>query len=177
VVSAVLQALTLEAAWALLDEVPDPELPMLSVVDLGIVRDVALDGGHCRVTLTPTYSGCPATGAIAAAVRARLLEGGAGQVSIATRIAPAWTSDWISDKGRRALQAHGIAPPGMCRPAEPQPVNTESLFAWRQQDATVACPRCGSTETRLVSRFGSTACKALYQCRSCREPFDHFKPH
>jgi ring-1,2-phenylacetyl-CoA epoxidase subunit PaaD len=183
VVNTVLQPMTVAAAWALLDQVPDPELPMLSVVDLGIVREVALDAGHCHVTLTPTYSGCPATAAIAAAVRARMLEGGAEEVSIATRIAPPWTSDWISEKGRRALLAHGIAPPGQCAASaetgrdQLRPVHTEGLFAWRQQEEPVACPRCGSADTRLVSRFGSTACKALYQCRACREPFDHFKPH
>ena len=175
----ILQQLTPDQAWAQLDQVPDPELPMVSIVDLGIVRDIQVDHGHCTVTLTPTYSGCPATAHIADAVRSRLLAAGARQVRVDTRIAPPWTTNWMSDKGRQALREHGIAPPGQAAPTQAlaQPIHTDGMFAWRAQDPVPTCPRCGSADTRLLSRFGSTACKALHVCRTCREPFDHFKPH
>ena len=179
--------LTAAQAWALLDHVPDPELPMVSIVDLGIVRDIQVEQGGCKVTLTPTYSGCPATAAIAQEVRTRLQEAGAQRVVVDTRIAPPWSSDWMSAKGRQALRDHGIAPPGPAgipqapvqsqAQARAQPIHTEGLFAWRARGDVPACPRCGSADTRLLSRFGSTACKSLHVCQACREPFDHFKPH
>ena len=152
-----------------LGEVSDPEIPAISIVDLGIVRQVAWTGDTCEVVLTPTYSGCPATTVIANAVRDKLHAHGVDKVSVAMRLAPAWSTDWISASGRAALKDFGIAPP-----AE-RAVDVSGLLARR--GPAIACPLCGSVHTRMVSQFGSTACKALYQCRDCREPFDYFKPH
>jgi ring-1,2-phenylacetyl-CoA epoxidase subunit PaaD len=155
-----------DAAWRALAAVPDPELPALSVLDLGIVRDVSeLDDGALEVTLTPTYSGCPATEVIADSVRAALEDAGLGPVSVTLRRAPAWTTDWISDEGRRKLREYGIAPPGRCVDAAPIRVVRR-----------VPCPRCGSAHTERLSAFGATACKALHRCLDCHEPFEHFKP-
>jgi ring-1,2-phenylacetyl-CoA epoxidase subunit PaaD len=158
-----------EAAWAALRRVPDPEVPVVSVVDLGIVRAVGegADGG-VTVALTPTYSGCPATEAIEAAVVAALEGVGLGPVQVRLQRAPAWTTDWISDEGRRKLRAYGIAPPG--------PVADAAVPIRLLRAARVPCPRCGSPETERLSAFGATACKALYRCLACREPFEHFKP-
>jgi ring-1,2-phenylacetyl-CoA epoxidase subunit PaaD len=158
------------AAWRVLETVLDPEVPALSLVDLGIVREVtALEQG-LQVVLTPTYSGCPATEVIEQSVVDALGEAGLGPVTVLTRRAPAWTTDWISDDGRRKLRDYGIAPPG--------PVQADAGVAIRivRKTAAVACPRCGSEHTERLSAFGSTACKALYRCVSCREPFEHFKP-
>nr|WP_296942156.1 1,2-phenylacetyl-CoA epoxidase subunit PaaD [uncultured Massilia sp.] len=168
---------TAAQVWAWLGEVPDPEIPVISVVDLGIVRDVAVDadGGACTVTITPTYSGCPAMQVIAADVAQALRARGVADVRIATRLSPAWTTDWMSEAGKAALKGYGIAPPAQ------QVIDISGLahgvkrHAIRQPD--VACPHCGSARTRLTSQFGSTPCKALYQCQDCREPFDYFKCH
>jgi len=141
--------------WKLLENVPDPEIPVLSIVDLGIVCEVTAE----RVAITPTYTGCPATVAIQADVRAALDKAGFGHVRIDTMLSPPWTTDWISQEGRAKLQAYGIAPPQ----------------APGQRD--VACPQCNSTDTEELSRFGSTPCKAQWRCRSCLEPFDLFKCH
>ena len=141
--------------WAVLEGVPDPEIPVVSIVNLGIVRGVASD----RVELTPTYTGCPATFAIEAMVRSALDEAGFAHVKIETVLSPPWTTDWISEEGKSKLRAYGIAPP--------QPAGQRE----------VACPQCGSVETEEVSRFGSTPCKAQWRCRSCLEPFDLFKCH
>jgi ring-1,2-phenylacetyl-CoA epoxidase subunit PaaD len=154
-------------------EVPDPEIPVLTIADLGILRDVrwATDG-EPEVVITPTYSGCPATEAIRSdvAARADLVHPGA---RVVVELAPAWTTDWISADGRRKLAEYGIAPPSgraaAAKPAGPVPVQLGRRPA-------VACPRCGSTDTELLSRFGSTPCKALRRCRGCAEPFDEFKP-
>lgn len=154
-----------EAAWAVLDQVPDPEVPVLSVRDLGIVREVQPRDGGLEVVLTPTYSGCPATEVIADAVRHALAGAGFAPVTVTHRLAPAWTTDWISDEGRRKLRAYGIAPPGRC---------AEQAIHFRPRD--VECPRCGSRHTERLSAFGATACKALHRCLDCREPFEHFKP-
>jgi len=140
---------------AVLEQVPDPEIPALSIVDLGIVRDVT----PARVLLTPTYTGCPATLAIEAMVRIALDQSGFGDVGIETTLSPPWTTDWISAEGRAKLRAYGIAPP--------VPAGTRA----------VECPQCGSTATEEVSRFGSTPCKAQWRCRDCLEPFDLFKCH
>ena len=150
---------------AVAGDVPDPEIPVLTLDDLGIVRhlDVA-DDGTVEVTLTPTYTGCPATAVIAADVEAALRAAGARDVRVRTVLAPAWTTDWMSAAGRAKLRAHGIAPPGAC--AAPGPVAVE---------LTARCPRCGSTRTREISRFGSTPCQALRACRDCAEPFSAFK--
>jgi ring-1,2-phenylacetyl-CoA epoxidase subunit PaaD len=159
-----------DAAWAVLRAVLDPEVPALSVVDLGIVRDVVDHGDAIEVVLTPTYSGCPATEAIEASVRSALESQGLGPARISQRRAPAWTTDWISAEGRRKLREYGIAPPGMLEPAQAVPIRLV-----RRERAAVACPRCGSTDTEQLSAFGATACKALYRCVACREPFEHFK--
>jgi ring-1,2-phenylacetyl-CoA epoxidase subunit PaaD len=160
------------AAWAALQDVPDPEVPALSVCDLGIVRDVReLDDGRLEVVLTPTYSGCPATEVIERAVLDALEAAGLGPAIAVTRRSPAWTTDWISEDGRRKLREYGIAPPGPAEPATAVPVRLV-----RRDTAPVACPRCGSANTERLSAFGSTACKALYRCLACREPFEHFKP-
>jgi ring-1,2-phenylacetyl-CoA epoxidase subunit PaaD len=161
--------------WAWLASVPDPEIPVISVVDLGIVRDVAFDGDECVVTITPTYSGCPAMQVIAEDVESALHAHGMKRVRIASRLSPAWTTDWMSDAGKAALKGYGIAPPVQ------QVIDISGLkhgvkrHAIQQPD--VACPHCGSMHTRLTSQFGSTPCKALYQCLDCREPFDYFKCH
>lgn len=147
------------AIWARLAEVADPEIPIISVVDLGIVRDVAIDGrGVACVTITPTYSGCPATRTIEREIVAHLAACGVANVRLIVALAPAWTTDWISTDGRAKLLAHGIAPP------------TPDARA-------IACPQCGARETESVSRFGSTPCKELRRCSVCKEPFDHFKCH
>ncbi len=159
----------LDAAWAALADVPDPEVPALSVIDLGIVRDVILEDHGLRVVLTPTYSGCPATEVIADSVRDALVAAGFGPVRIEHRLAPAWTSDWISEAGRDKLRAYGIAPPSGNAPVG-------GLATVRLRPRNVECPRCGSLQTERLSAFGSTACKALHRCLACREPFEHFKP-
>lgn len=169
--------LTSAQVWTWLAEVPDPEIPVVSIVDLGIVRDVAVDGGSgdCVVTITPTYSGCPAMQVIAEDVERALRAHGIARLRIATRLSPAWTTDWMSEAGKAALRGYGIAPPVQ------QVIDISGLahgvkrHAIREPD--VACPHCGSLQTRLTSRFGSTPCKALYQCLDCREPFDYFKCH
>lgn len=164
----------LARAWAALDAVPDPEVPVISVRDLGIVRDLrARPDGGIEAVLTPTYSGCPATEVIADAVRQALEAAGWATVRVTQQLAPAWTTDWISDAGREKLRAYGIAPPepGACGPA---PGPDRKPIAIRPR--ALACPRCGSTDTERLSAFGSTACKALHRCRACREPFEHFKP-
>ncbi|HSN31617.1 MAG TPA: 1,2-phenylacetyl-CoA epoxidase subunit PaaD [Ideonella sp.] len=154
-------------AWAVLDGVPDPEVPALSVRDLGIVRDVLEHGDGLEIVLTPTYSGCPATEAIERSVIEAVEAAGLGPARVSLRRAPAWTTDWISEAGRRKLADYGIAPPG--------PVAADAAAPIRIV-ARIACPRCGSADTERLSAFGSTACKALYRCRACREPFEHFKP-
>jgi ring-1,2-phenylacetyl-CoA epoxidase subunit PaaD len=153
-----------------LRQVPDPEVPVLSVCDLGIVREVRVQGGGVEVVLTPTYSGCPATEVIAQSVRDALTAAGFAPVTLTTLRAPAWTTDWISEEGRRKLREYGIAPPGGHAAAH------EGAVPIRIRVRGVDCPRCGSADTERLSAFGSTACKALYRCRACREPFEHFKP-
>ena len=157
-------------AWAVLRGVMDPEVPVISLVDLGVVRAVqcpAGDGGGTDLVLTPTYSGCPATEVIAEQARAALESAGLGPVRVRQQLAPAWTTDWISEAGREALRRYGIAPPGRCADEG----STVHLMA-----RSVPCPRCGSGQVERLSAFGSTACKALYRCLACREPFEHFKP-
>ena len=160
-------AITTEQAWSILGRVPDPEIPVISVTELGIVRDVQAQAGDVDVVVTPTYSGCPATEAIERAIREALTAAGAAQVRVTTQLAPAWTTDWIEPAAQEKLRAYGIAPPGVKPIDEAQPLR----FVPR-----VACPRCGGDDTERLSQFGATACKALYRCRSCREPFEYFKP-
>ena len=159
-----------------LGQVMDPEVPVVSIVDLGILRDVCWAGDAVVVTVTPTYSGCPATEVIAQSIREALNARGVGKVEVRTQLAPAWTTDWMSPQGRDALRAYGIAPPAARAPHADgsQAIDISALTAAK---AVVPCPQCNSRSTRLLSQYGSTACKALYQCNSCLEPFDYFKPH
>ncbi|WP_299684433.1 1,2-phenylacetyl-CoA epoxidase subunit PaaD [uncultured Tateyamaria sp.] len=146
----------LDDIWRWLSDVPDPEIPVISVVDLGIVRDVQWDGDTLRVTVTPTYSGCPATAVIDMEIEAALRAKGIEHVTLKRQIAPPWTTDWLSDAGRAKLEAYGIAPP---RPA----------------GGPARCPRCHATTVERISQFGSTPCKAQWRCKDCLEPFDYFK--
>jgi ring-1,2-phenylacetyl-CoA epoxidase subunit PaaD len=147
---------------ALVAAIPDPEIPVLTIDDLGILRGVAVEGDeHLVVTITPTYSGCPAIDAIRAAIVDRLGERGVEDAEVRTVLLPAWTTEWMSAAGRRKLREYGIAPPGSV---------TESTVR-------VACPRCGSSNVREIARFGATSCQAQYACQACLEPFDHFKEH
>lgn len=146
--------------------VPDPEIPVVSVIELGIVREIADDGGKTVVSITPTYTGCPATLVIERSIRDALDDAGFGDVALKTVLSPPWSTDMISDAGREKLRAYGIAPP-------PKGADARSV----KGDEPVACPLCGSRHTHEVSRFGSTPCKALWQCDDCREPFDRFKCH
>lgn len=154
-----------EKIWELLEEVKDPEVPVLSVVDLGIIRDVENHDDGVRVTITPTYSGCPAMHTIEQEIKKILKENNISLSKIVTVLSPAWTTDWISEKGRKNLEEYGIAPPQ-------NEVDKSVLFA---NPAIVPCPLCKSKNTRMISQFGSTACKAHYQCNDCLEPFDYFK--
>ena len=158
-----------ERAWEVLGGVPDPEVPALSVRDLGIVRDVIEHGEELEVVLTPTYSGCPATEVIEQNVLAAIAEQGLGPVRATLRRAPAWTTDWISEDGKRKLREYGIAPPHAV------PEGGVPIRILRREPA-VSCPHCGSLHTERTSAFGSTACKSLYLCLACREPFEYFKP-
>ena len=156
--------------WKLMEDVLDPEVPVLSVLDLGIIREIELNAqGSPIITITPTYSGCPAMDVISMNIRLKLIEHGYKNVEIKTVLSPAWTTDWMSDKGKEKLKAYGIAPPN-----PKQMVCTPDLF---QQEESIQCPHCNSYNTRMISQFGSTACKALYQCSDCQEPFDYFKCH
>jgi ring-1,2-phenylacetyl-CoA epoxidase subunit PaaD len=151
--------------WKLLEGISDPEVPVLSVIDLGIVRSVKIQEDQIHITITPTYSGCPAMGVIEQDIKEKLSKEGFTKFKIDTVLTPAWTTDWISEEGRKKLKLYGIAPP------ENEP-DKSVLFA---DPVKVQCPKCGSRDTRMVSQFGSTACKAHYQCNSCLEPFDYFK--
>jgi ring-1,2-phenylacetyl-CoA epoxidase subunit PaaD len=170
-----------EQVWRWLSAVADPEIPVVSIVDLGIVRDVRMaDDGACEVTITPTYSGCPAMQVIADAITEALHAHGVTQLRLRNQLSPAWTTDWMSEAGKAALRGYGIAPPAQ------QVIDVSRLHAGGAAAAvsrrawaapTVACPHCGATDTEITSQFGSTPCKALYKCRACREPFDYFKCH
>jgi ring-1,2-phenylacetyl-CoA epoxidase subunit PaaD len=165
----VVTAAGLAAARAVAAAVPDPELPMVTVADLGILRGVATEGERLVVTITPTYSGCPALREIAHDLRRRLAASGFAEVDVRTALAPAWSSDWITADGRRKLSAAGIAPPHAA-PARSGPV---ALTPTRREP--FACPRCGSADTTQTAAFGATACKALFRCETCREPFEYVK--
>ncbi len=164
-----------ERAWQVLGDVLDPEVPALSVRDLGIVRDVIDHGAELEVVLTPTYSGCPATEVIEENVLSAIAAEGLGPARATLRRAPAWTTDWITEEGRRKLREYGIAPPHAVIPAEAG-IQGAPIRIFRRDTTAVACPRCASTRTERLSAFGSTACKAMYRCLACREPFEHFKP-
>ncbi|MEI7784468.1 MAG: 1,2-phenylacetyl-CoA epoxidase subunit PaaD [Betaproteobacteria bacterium] len=166
--------------WALLERVSDPEIPVISLLDLGVVRDVRWSGAAWQVVITPTYSGCPAMAQMADDIVA-VLAAEQVTVEVITQLAPAWSTDWISPQGRQKLRDYGIAPPAALAAstsAAGGPAARVLRFMPRAGTApAVACPRCGSQETVETSHFGSTACKALYRCLSCREPFDYFKPY
>ncbi|MGY1641474.1 1,2-phenylacetyl-CoA epoxidase subunit PaaD [Geodermatophilus sp. SYSU D00703] len=156
---------------AVADTVTDPELPLLTLSDLGVLRDVRVEEGIVVVEITPTYTGCPAMGTMRADLLHALHEAGYPDVDVRTVLAPRWSTDWITAEGRRKLVEAGIAPPGPAPQADPGPVSLELGPSRR----TASCPLCGSAETEEVSEFGATACKALRRCRSCREPFEHVK--
>lgn len=156
---------TEEQIWKWLDEVLDPEVPALTIIDLGVVRKVDLSDSGCHVTITPTYSGCPAMTRIKDDIIEKLDSKGILGATVELVLSPAWTTDWITEKGRTKLKAYGIAPP------QDEP-DKSVLFA---DPIIVACPRCSSEDTKLISQFGATACKAQYQCNSCLEPFEYFK--
>ena len=160
-------AVTAESAraWRIAAAVPDPEVPVLTVEDLGVLRDVSVDGDRVTVTITPTYSGCPAVDTIRDDIVLALTEAGFTDVDVRLTLTPAWTTDWMSDEGRDKLRSYGIAPP----------TGKASVGGPIRLQLAVKCPRCGSLDTRELARFGSTSCKALYACRACLEPFDYFK--
>ncbi|MCB0697534.1 MAG: phenylacetate-CoA oxygenase subunit PaaJ [Chitinophagaceae bacterium] len=160
-----------EQVYEWLSQVSDPEVPVLTVIDMGIIRDVRLDneeGTEVTIVITPTYSGCPAMDMISMNIRMSLMSRGIKKVHFQEQLSPAWTTDWMSEDGKRKLKEYGIAPP--------QRKTSDSGLGLFQQD-NVPCPRCGSTDTELVSQYGPTSCKALYKCNACKEPFEHFKCH
>ncbi|HUC80919.1 MAG TPA: 1,2-phenylacetyl-CoA epoxidase subunit PaaD [Flavisolibacter sp.] len=160
--------ITEEQLWHLLEEVKDPEVPVLSIVDLGIVREVEIVDEKINIIITPTYSGCPAMDVISMDIRLKLIEKGYRNVSIQQRLSPAWTTDWMSEEGKKKLKAFGIAPPN-----PKQQFCTSEMF----REEAVECPHCHSYHTELISQFSSTACKAMYRCLHCKEAFDYFKCH
>lgn len=166
--------ITEKVIWNILEEVKDPEIPVLSIIDLGIVRSVQIlpsphgEAPGLQLTITPTYSGCPAMDVINMDIRLKLIERGYRNVSIQQQLSPAWTTDWMSEEGKQKLKTFGIAPPN-----PKQQFCSSEMF---QQEA-VQCPRCNSYRTQLISQFGSTACKAMYRCLDCKEAFDYFKCH
>jgi len=147
--------------YELLSSVVDPEIPVLTLQDLGVLRDISVDDGKITVTITPTYAGCPAIDAMRAGIESTLEEAGFQQVTVQQSLSPAWTTDWMSETGREKLRAYGIAPPAKTN--------------CTQATGSIECPQCTSAEVKRISEFGSTACKALYRCGHCREPFDYFK--
>ena len=158
--------------WQALSRVPDPEIPVVSIVELGIVRGVEWSDERLTVRVTPTYSGCPATELIMQGIADALRDVGVAAPRVETVLSPAWTTDWIAPEGKAKLRAFGITPPGTAAR-----IDVVGISPLRRMREAVACPRCGSTQTALLAQFGSTACKALYRCEACREPFDYFKPH
>ena len=155
--------------WKLLEEVSDPEVPVLSVIDLGIIRSVKIKNGEVEIVITPTYSGCPAMDMISMNIKLALIEHGYRKLKITSVLSPAWTTDWMSEPGKEKLKAYGIAPPN-----SKLVVCDTKLFS---EEEAIQCPLCNSYHTKRISEFGSTACKALYQCQDCKEPFDYFKCH
>lgn len=160
--------------WDWLAEVPDPEIPAVSVTDLGIIREVRWDGDTLCVAVTPTYSGCPATSVIDLMVEQKLREKGVEKVRLQRRLSPPWTTDWITPDAREKLRAYGIAPPVDGTASDGRMGRAARMAG---SNLTIACPRCGSAHTERVSQYGSTPCKAAYVCRDCLEPFDYFKCH
>lgn len=174
---------TAAEVWQVLESVPDPEIPVVSIRELGILREVTqLADGTWEVVITPTYSGCPAMAQIAEDIGSALRDAGVDAFSMRTALAPAWTTDWMTDAAKEKLRAYGIAPPSQCGRASTatQTVQPLQYSAWREVSAKQdepCCPQCGSPNTQRLAQHGSTACKALYKCLSCQEPFDYFKPY
>jgi ring-1,2-phenylacetyl-CoA epoxidase subunit PaaD len=165
-------AISKQQVYEWLSSVTDPEVPVLTILDLGIVRDVILPETpqketEVKIIITPTYSGCPAMDAIAIGIRMALISRGIRHINIETQLQPAWTTDWMSEEGKKKLEQYGIAPP------KRKAANALGLF----EEDVVTCPRCHSEDTVVVSQFGPTSCKSLYKCQSCHEPFEHFKCH
>ena len=158
--------ITTDKIWKLMEDVYDPEIPVLSIIDLGIIRDIQIDNNNVEVFITPTYSGCPAMDVISINIRMALAENGFNKIKITQQLAPAWTTDWMTENGKEKLKAYGIAPP-----------IGKSFDKNYLEKLKVECPHCHSLNTKLISQFGSTACKAFYQCNDCLEPFDYFKCH
>lgn len=154
--------------YRILETVTDPEIPVLTIADMGILRDVQLDGSHIKVTITPTYSGCPAMDMIQVNIRAALEDHGYTDVSVQEQLSPPWTTDWMTDGAKKKLEDYGIAPPVE---------STSDTSFLTDEDKIIPCPQCKSTHTKLVSQFGSTPCKSFHQCQDCKEPFDYFKCH
>ena len=159
---------TNDKIWQILEEVKDPEIPVLTVIDMGIIRDIKMSNDQIEVVITPTYSGCPAMNMIEVEIKAAIQANGYQNVKVTTVLSPAWTTDWLSEEGKKKLKAYGIAPPVE---------SSKDLNALFQDEKSVQCPQCDSFDTKLVSQFGSTPCKSLYKCKNCLEPFDYFKCH
>jgi ring-1,2-phenylacetyl-CoA epoxidase subunit PaaD len=157
-----------EDIYNILEQVSDPEVPVLSIIDLGVVRDVLISENALEIVITPTYTGCPAMDMIEVNIKAMLQDHGFEEVSVRTILSPAWTTDWLSEAGKQKLQDYGIAPP------QGSSKSKRALFS---EDSGIICPQCKSTDTEMISQFGSTACKAQYKCKNCEEPFDYFKCH
>jgi ring-1,2-phenylacetyl-CoA epoxidase subunit PaaD len=157
---------TKKRIWKILHSVNDPEIPVLSVIDLGIIRKIKLGDEIVEVTVTPTYSGCPAMDFIGMNIRKVLVENGFNKIKITRKLSPAWTTDWMTEEAKEKLKSYGIAPP-----------SSKTFDKNYLMNLPVQCPHCNSVNTKLISQFGSTACKAIYQCNDCREPFDYFKCH
>jgi len=165
-----------EAIWNILEQVTDPEIPVLTITDLGIVRDVVVQDDEVEVIITPTYTGCPAMDMIAMNIRLALIAHGYTKIKITSVLSPVWTTDWMTEAGKNKLKEYGIAPPQSESGSFQQPGSDSGRFQ-RSESFHIQCPQCNSTNTRLISEFGSTACKSLYQCNDCKEPFDYFKCH
>ena len=165
-----------EQAWHVLEALSDPEIPVITLRELGILREVREGALGLEVVITPTYSGCPAMGQIEDDVKAALATAGL-QATVVTQLAPAWTTDWMTEAARDKLRAYGIAPPHACASTASGSANVVQFAARSAKPEVVACPQCGSSNTTETSHFGSTACKALYRCLACMEPFDYFKPY
>jgi len=158
--------ITIDKIWKLMEDIFDPEIPVLSIADLGIIRDIKIEEEEAEILITPTYSGCPAMDVISMNIRIALVENGFKKIKITQQLSPAWTTDWMSEIGKEKLKTYGIAPP-----------IGKTFDNNYLEELKVACPLCHSLNTKLISQFGSTACKALYQCNDCLEPFDYFKCH
>ncbi len=154
--------------WQYLQEVPDPGIPVINILDLGIVRKVEItDNENITITITPTYSGCPAMNTIPISVRLKLIEKGLSNINVINQLSPSWTTNWMTEEGKQKMKAYGIAPPT-------KNSSSDELFS---DEKNIECPQCNSHNTRLISQFGSAVCKAMYQCNDCHEPFDYFKCH